>query len=77
FRVGYPPSFSESCTLENTGELVEKIIAFITEKFANQDAIDLLLQTDFAASSVRMPNYEGDSDAGFGAVHPQVEFSGI
>lgn len=65
FMVGYPPSFSQSVPAQEGASLVEPIIAFLQEKLAHFDKVDVLLETDVPAGAERVPNFVGDSERGF------------
>lgn len=71
FMVGYPPSFSQSVPAAEGAALVESIIAFLHEKLAHFEKVDVLLETDVPAGAERVPNFVGDSERGFGELAEQ------
>ncbi len=73
--VGIPPSFHMAVPLDEAASLVPAIVAFLNEKLGRYDRVEILLQADPIRGGEHIPNYEGDSDAGFANIHPQAELA--
>lgn len=70
--VGIPPSFHKAVALENAGELIDPIVAFLSEKFANAQRIEIWLQADANTGEPSLANQVGNSDDGFASITVQV-----
>ncbi len=69
--VGYPPSFHMAVALENAGEMIDPIVAFLSEKFANAQRIDIWLQADANQGESGIANQVGNSDDGLANITVQ------
>lgn len=63
--VGTPPSFWKSVPMSSGAELVDAVVAFLSEKFAGASRVEILLQADAIQGQPRIPNHVGNSDDGF------------
>ncbi len=72
FMVGYPPSLTVSRPASEAQDLVNDIVTFLANEMRNYgDKVDILLQADAADGQPSVPNYIGDSDAGWDQIHEQ------
>lgn len=70
--VGYPPSLTVSKPVSEAQDLINEIVAFLTNEMRNYgDKVDILLQADAQAGQPSVPNYIGDSDCGWDQIHEQ------
>ncbi len=72
FMVGYPPSLTVSRPASEKQDLINDIVAFLGNEMRNfGDKVDILLQADAADGQPSVPNFVGDSDAGWDQIHEQ------